>query len=58
MDEKLYDHKLREGEECVITHWVNQPQYVGDKLRVENRQFIRTTKDGQLVLIRYPSYCN
>jgi hypothetical protein len=44
--------KLREGEN-VLSHWVNQPQYVGDKLRVENCQFIRTTKDGliQLVLI-------
>jgi hypothetical protein len=33
---------------------------VGDKLRVENRQFIRTTKDGldtTSVDMRYPSYC-
>jgi hypothetical protein len=33
---------------------------VGDKLRVENCQFIRTTKDGldtTSVDMRYPSYC-
>jgi hypothetical protein len=32
---------------------------MGDKLRVENRQFIRTTKDVDTTSVdmRYPSYC-
>jgi len=28
-------NELKEGQKSIIQHWVNQPQYVGDKLRLE-----------------------
>ena len=53
-------NELKEGQIAVINHWVNQPQYVGDKLRVEDGKLIRTTKneiDTVIVDMRYPHYC-
>jgi hypothetical protein len=39
-------------------HTLGTNHNMGDKLRVENCQFIRTTKDGlDTTDMRYPSYC-
>jgi len=53
-------NELKEGQKSIIQHWVNQPQYVGDKLRLEGGELIRTTKNGidtVSVDMRFPHFC-
>jgi hypothetical protein len=55
----IQPNKLKEGQKSIIEHWVNQPQYIGDKLRLEDGKLIRTTKNGihtVSVDMRYPHY--
>jgi len=52
-------NELKEGQSALIKHWVNQPQYVGDKLRLEDGKLIRPTKNGIDTVgvdMRYPHF--
>jgi len=51
---------LKEGQEGVIKNWVNQPDYIGCKLRLENSTLIITDKNGfesKHVDMRFPHWC-
>ena len=53
-------NELKEGQKALIKHWVNQPQYVGSTLRMDNGKLIRTDENGyesNSVDMRYPHYC-
>jgi hypothetical protein len=58
--ETIRPNELEEGQTALIKRWVNQPQYVGDKLRLEDGKLIRTTKNGIDTVgvdMRYPHFC-
>lgn len=51
---------LKEGDSGIITHWVNQPDYVGNKIEFKNNEFIMSDKKGfetKYIDMRYPYYC-
>lgn len=52
--------ELKEGQTATIKHWVNQPQYVGSTLRMENGVLIKTDKEGfqsMCIDMRFPHHC-
>ena len=52
--------ELQEGQTAIITHWVNQPDYVGNKLRLINGKLTMTDKndlDTTNIDMRYPHHC-
>ena len=59
--ETIKPNELKEGQFAIIKHWVNQPQYVGDRIRMEGGKLIRTTKENKIdtvnVDMRYPHFC-
>jgi hypothetical protein len=53
-------NKLKNGNRGIITHWVNQPDYVGNTIEMSNNKVIMTDKNGfktENVDMRYPHYC-
>lgn len=60
MNNTITPDKLKEGQTAIIRHWVNQPDYVNEKLRMENGKLIKTDKNGFETLfvdMRYPHFC-
>lgn len=60
MSKEIKPNELKEGQKAKITHWVNQPQYVGSTLRMVKGELIKTDKNGfdsKHVDMRYPHFC-
>lgn len=52
--------EIKNGDVGVITHWVNQPSYIGNRIEKLNDEIIMTNKLGyatKLIDKRYPWYC-
>ena len=53
-------NELKNGDKGIITHWVNQPDYVGNTIEKTNDKVIMTDKNGfktESVDMRYPHFC-
>lgn len=51
--------EIKEGDSGVITHWVNQPDYVGNNISLEEGILTMTDKNGfesTHVDMRFPHY--
>lgn len=52
--------KLEGGSSGTITHWVNQPGYVGNTLKNVEGRLMMVNKKGMVtnyIDMRYPHYC-
>jgi hypothetical protein len=52
--------ELKNGEKATITHWINQPDYIGNTIELIEGKFIMTDKKGiktENIDLRYPHYC-
>ena len=52
--------ELKNNDEGIIYHWVNQPDYIGNTIKLVNNKFIMTDKKGfqtKIVDIRYLHRC-
>lgn len=53
-------NELKNGDKGIITHWVNQPDYVGNTIEITNGKVIMTDKNGfktENVDMRHPHFC-
>ena len=59
-DMEIKANELKNGDKGIITHWVNQPDYVGNTIEMKNNELIMSDKNGietKNVDMRYPHYC-
>lgn len=57
---KIKANELHNGDKGVITHWVNQPDYVGNTIEMVSDKVIMTDKRGlktEYVDMRHPHLC-
>lgn len=53
-------NELKNGDKGIITHWVNQPDYVGNTIEMTDDKVVMTDKNGfktEQVDMRHPHLC-